>query len=55
MCGYLKVRYIKTNKTENETRKELTMALSYEKLNELFTSVCLELSEEKTKKCYDAL
>ena len=55
MCGYLKVRYIKTNKTENETRKELTMALSYEKLNELFTSVGLELSEEKTKKCYDAL
>ena len=30
------------------------MALSYEKLNELFTGVGLELSEEKTKKCYEA-
>jgi len=31
------------------------MALSYEKLNELFTGVGLKLGEEETKKCYEAL
>ena len=31
------------------------MALSYEKLNELFTGVGLKLGEEDTKKCYDVL
>ena len=31
------------------------MALSYEKLNELFTGVGLKLGEEDTKKCYEAL
>jgi hypothetical protein len=31
------------------------MALSYEKLNELFTCVGLNLGEEDTKKCYEAL
>ena len=31
------------------------MALSYEKLNELFTGVGLKLEEEQTRKCYEAL
>ena len=31
------------------------MALSYEKLNELFTGVGLKLGEEQTRKCYDVL
>lgn len=31
------------------------MALSYDKLNELFAGVGLKLGEEETRKCYDAL
>jgi hypothetical protein len=31
------------------------MALSYEKLNEIFTGYGLKLGEEQTRKCYDAL
>ena len=42
-------------KQKRNDRKELTMALSYEKLNELFTGVGLKLGEEETKKCYEAL
>ena len=50
-------RYIQNERNElkSKTRKELTMALSYEKLNELFTGVGLKLGEEETKKCYEAL
>ena len=42
-------------KQKRNDRKELTMAFSYEKLNELFTGVGLKLGEEQTRKCYDVL
>ena len=36
-------------------RKKIEMSLTYDKLNELFAGVGLNLGEESTRKCYEAL